>query len=126
MKTPPPRGVFIFASDREGILSEAIAAAASVRLLSFERNVNDAGSHHAEGTRGANGQINDTALRKRATVVDAALNRMALVIHGHDASHRPCSMSASHSMTSTTIVGRQARLGLSGGDEEDEGKSGNQ
>lgn len=43
-------------------------------LLLSDRDVYHAGSHHAEGARGRDRQIDDPAANEGAAIVDAALN----------------------------------------------------
>lgn len=73
-ENPAAKRGFHFASRRLGILFAEVSSPRSHALLLFERNVNDAGPHHAKRARRTERKIDHPAPHEGATIVDAALN----------------------------------------------------
>lgn len=102
---------------------ERVESIRSAMRKLFDRHANDAGSHHAQRPSRADRQIDHPSPNEGTTVVDATLDRAAFVAHGHDASKRPGSVGARHSMTAAPIIGSQTGFGFGRCDEKGEKSS---
>ena len=87
----------------------------------FDGNAYHTGSHHAECTRGGDGQIHHPPAHEGASIIDATLDGAASGANCEDTTHRPGAMGACHAVTAATIIGGDTALGVSGRDEEERG-----
>lgn len=79
----------------------------------FDRNADDASSHHAERACCAERQIDDPSTDEGPAIIDATMNGVAVVAHAYDAAEGPRAVRASHAMAAAAIIGSQTAFGLS-------------